>query len=103
MTRNPEIPMAKSLVDYIFRWLAMEFVPNYRATNSPQRGTTKRPEEPSRIPSPFSGGTGVPIGGRVRRQRHDSKTRSFGTERPRKRPRVTSHDHPNGTATVSAH
>ena len=26
MTRNPEIPFAKSLVDYIFRWLAMEFV-----------------------------------------------------------------------------
>ena len=37
MTRNPEIPIAKSLVDYIFRWLAMEFVPGYRAANAPQR------------------------------------------------------------------
>ena len=37
MTRNPEIPIAKSLVDYIFRWLAMEFVPGYRATNAPKR------------------------------------------------------------------
>src|SRR5206468_4695622 len=37
MTRNPEIPMAKSLVDYIFRWLAMEFVPGYRAANAPKR------------------------------------------------------------------
>ncbi len=37
MTRNSEIPMAKSLVDYIFRWLAMEFVPGYRAANAPQR------------------------------------------------------------------
>jgi ribonucleoside-diphosphate reductase alpha chain len=43
MTRNPEIPMAKSLVDYIFRWLAMEFVPNYRAANAPQR--SPKPEE----------------------------------------------------------
>jgi ribonucleoside-diphosphate reductase alpha chain len=43
MTRNPEIPMAKSLVDYIFRWLAMEFVPGYRANNSPQR--SPKPEE----------------------------------------------------------
>jgi ribonucleoside-diphosphate reductase alpha chain len=43
MTRNPEIPMAKSLVDYIFRWLAMEFVPGYRAANSPQR--SPKPEE----------------------------------------------------------
>ncbi|MGB7157519.1 MAG: LAGLIDADG family homing endonuclease [Tepidisphaeraceae bacterium] len=37
MTRNPEIPIAKSLVDYIFRWLAMEFVPGYRAANAPKR------------------------------------------------------------------
>ena len=37
MTRNPDIPIAKSLVDYIFRWLAMEFVPGYRAANAPKR------------------------------------------------------------------
>jgi len=37
MTRNHEIPMAKSLVDYIFRWLAMEFVAGYRAANAPKR------------------------------------------------------------------
>jgi ribonucleoside-diphosphate reductase alpha chain len=45
MTRNPEIPMAKSLVDYIFRWLAMEFVPGYRATNAPQRGVKEEVQE----------------------------------------------------------
>lgn len=48
MTRNADIPMAKSLVDYIFRWLAMEFVPGYRAANAPKR--TKRSE--STPPSP---------------------------------------------------
>jgi ribonucleoside-diphosphate reductase alpha chain len=37
MSRNPEIPFAKSLVDYIFRWLAMEFVHGYRAANAPKR------------------------------------------------------------------
>jgi ribonucleoside-diphosphate reductase alpha chain len=37
MTRNPEIPIAKSLIDYVFRWLAMEFVPGYRAANAPKR------------------------------------------------------------------
>ncbi len=42
MTRNSEIPFAKSLVDYIFRWLAMEFVPGYRAANAPKR-TKKEP------------------------------------------------------------
>jgi ribonucleoside-diphosphate reductase alpha chain len=52
MTRNPEIPMAKSLVDYIFRWLAMEFVPGYRANNSPQRAPKEEvPQDP-----PFSAG-----------------------------------------------
>ncbi len=35
MTLNREIPMAKSLVDYIFRWLGMEFIPGYREQNSP--------------------------------------------------------------------
>src|SRR5688500_9114685 len=44
MTRNADIPMAKSLVDYIFRWLAMEFVPGYRAANAPKR-PKKKPEE----------------------------------------------------------
>src|SRR5206468_8908474 len=37
MTRNPEIPIAKSLVDYIFRWLAMEFIPGYRSAHAPKR------------------------------------------------------------------
>jgi ribonucleoside-diphosphate reductase alpha chain len=55
MTRNPEIPMAKSLVDYIFRWLAMEFVPGYRATHAPQRAPKPQAETPE-DPSPFSGG-----------------------------------------------
>jgi ribonucleoside-diphosphate reductase alpha chain len=26
-TGNPDIPMAKSIVDYVFRWLAQQFVP----------------------------------------------------------------------------
>ncbi|MEA2711687.1 MAG: ribonucleoside-diphosphate reductase alpha chain [Phycisphaerales bacterium] len=53
MTRNSEIPFAKSLVDYIFRWLAMEFVPGYRAANAPKR-TKKEPvmkQVPSDVPS----------------------------------------------------
>ncbi|MEZ6116546.1 MAG: vitamin B12-dependent ribonucleotide reductase [Pirellulaceae bacterium] len=41
-TTNPEIRIAKSLVDYIFRWLAMEFLPGYReATRGPQSETKK--------------------------------------------------------------
>jgi ribonucleoside-diphosphate reductase alpha chain len=36
-TRNPDIPIAKSLADYIFRWLGIQFVPGYRAANAPNR------------------------------------------------------------------
>jgi ribonucleoside-diphosphate reductase alpha chain len=44
MTRNSEIPFAKSLVDYIFRWLAMEFVHGYRAANAPKREPRQQPD-----------------------------------------------------------
>ncbi len=36
-TKNPDIPIAKSVTDYIFRWLGMEFIPGYREANAPQR------------------------------------------------------------------
>ncbi len=35
ITRNPEIPFAKSVVDYLARFLGMEFVPGYREEMSP--------------------------------------------------------------------
>jgi ribonucleoside-diphosphate reductase alpha chain len=37
MTTNRDIPFAKSLVDYIFRWMGMEFIPGYREENAPKR------------------------------------------------------------------
>ncbi|HWB53780.1 MAG TPA: LAGLIDADG family homing endonuclease, partial [Tepidisphaeraceae bacterium] len=59
MTRNPEIPIAKSLVDYIFRWLAMEFVPGYRAINAPKRpGKQEKTEASSQKSEEIEGGTG---------------------------------------------
>jgi ribonucleoside-diphosphate reductase alpha chain len=36
-TNNPDIPNAKSVVDYIFRWAGIEFIPGYREANTPQR------------------------------------------------------------------
>jgi ribonucleoside-diphosphate reductase alpha chain len=29
-TKNPEIRSASSIIDYVFRWLALEFIPGYR-------------------------------------------------------------------------
>ncbi len=46
MTENPDIPFAKSLVDYIFRWMGMQFIPGYRDAHSPRRDAEPAPEEP---------------------------------------------------------
>ncbi|MGA7260727.1 MAG: adenosylcobalamin-dependent ribonucleoside-diphosphate reductase, partial [Stellaceae bacterium] len=32
-TKNPDIPIAKSITDYLFRWLGMKFLPSYREEN----------------------------------------------------------------------
>jgi ribonucleoside-diphosphate reductase alpha chain len=42
-TDNPDIPNAKSVVDYIFRWLGMQFVAGYREQNAPQRSVATTP------------------------------------------------------------
>ncbi len=41
MTTNREIPFAKSLIDYISRWLGMTFLPGYYEANAPKRGDGK--------------------------------------------------------------
>lgn len=37
ITRNPDIPFASSLIDYVARWIGMEFVPGYREQHAPRR------------------------------------------------------------------
>jgi ribonucleoside-diphosphate reductase alpha chain len=46
-TKNPEIPLAKSLVDYIFRWLASRFL---SAEEAKQLGVILREEAESAVP-----------------------------------------------------
>ncbi len=36
-TKNPEIRNASSITDYVFRWLALQFVPGYREAITPNR------------------------------------------------------------------
>ncbi|MEO6808628.1 MAG: vitamin B12-dependent ribonucleotide reductase [Isosphaeraceae bacterium] len=49
-TKNPDIPIAKSITDYIFRWLGIQFVPGYREANTPQRESV---EDASVSPAPL--------------------------------------------------
>ncbi|MBY0311743.1 MAG: adenosylcobalamin-dependent ribonucleoside-diphosphate reductase [Phycisphaerales bacterium] len=51
ITANRDIPFAKSLVDYIFRWMGMEFIPGYREANSPRRSIAQNDQQQS---SPLS-------------------------------------------------
>jgi len=44
MTSSRDIPFAKSIVDYIFRWLGITFLEDFRKANLPRRGeSTKAP------------------------------------------------------------
>ena len=36
-TKNPEIRNASSIIDYVFRWLALQFIPGYREAVTPSR------------------------------------------------------------------
>ena len=36
-TKNPDIRNAASITDYVFRWMAVQFIPGYREANSPNR------------------------------------------------------------------
>jgi ribonucleoside-diphosphate reductase alpha chain len=40
ITTNRDIPFAKSLVDYIFQWMGMQFIEGYREANIPNRPST---------------------------------------------------------------
>ena len=44
-TGNPDIPNAKSVADYIFRWLRIQFLPGYREANTPNRGDNGKATE----------------------------------------------------------
>ena len=43
LTKNPDIRFASSITDYIFRWLAIQFIPGYREETSPDRAQQELP------------------------------------------------------------
>jgi ribonucleoside-diphosphate reductase alpha chain len=52
-TKNADIPIAKSVADYIFRWLGMEFIPGYREANAPRRPSAETDVEPVSTGAPM--------------------------------------------------
>lgn len=87
MTTNRDIPLAKSLVDYIFRWLGIQFIPGYREANTPRRAESSsetnsaEPGKPDRMRSLAGPTDGA--GGRVdlaARMTRDANPQSAETE-----------------------
>lgn len=42
-TKNPELGRASSIIDYVFRWMAFQFIQGYRETHSTNRGQQELP------------------------------------------------------------
>jgi len=42
-TKNPEVRQASSIIDYIFRWMAFQFLPGYREAHAPNHGQPELP------------------------------------------------------------
>ncbi|MBI4661790.1 MAG: vitamin B12-dependent ribonucleotide reductase [Verrucomicrobia bacterium] len=42
-TKNPEVRNATSIIDYVFRWMALQFIPGYREANNPNRNHPELP------------------------------------------------------------
>jgi ribonucleoside-diphosphate reductase alpha chain len=42
-TKNPEVRQASSIIDYIFRWMAFQFLPGYREAHTPSHGQPELP------------------------------------------------------------
>lgn len=81
MTQNRDIPFAKSLVDYIFRWMGMEFVPGFREANAPQRGGAPAAAPTPATPTPATTPAPAPAADRkpVTRVIAAPKTEDAGT------------------------
>jgi ribonucleoside-diphosphate reductase alpha chain len=52
ITTNRDIPFAKSLVDYIFQWMGMQFIEGYREANLPKRGGGSTTTQETKKPTP---------------------------------------------------
>jgi len=112
MTTNPDIPFTKSLVDYIFRWLGMEFIDGYREANSPRGGAAFDTQDD---PAGSTGTRGVSEGSialrgeaPIRRIDHDASGDSHAVSLHRSvettisESSVTHQSDPDGTERVTA-
>jgi ribonucleoside-diphosphate reductase alpha chain len=51
-TKNPQVPIAKSIMDYIFRWLALKFLPTEERPETDEIPALSGEAEPTSAPTP---------------------------------------------------
>jgi ribonucleoside-diphosphate reductase alpha chain len=101
MTQNRDIPIARSVADYVFRWLGMEFLAGYHAEHAPHRDDLAA-EAMAPIPAEAAtGGEDLEIGDSLE-QLHQTLQRTIsqfheiaivsGSEANPQRPRIESHN-----------
>ncbi|MGK2858309.1 MAG: vitamin B12-dependent ribonucleotide reductase [Thermoanaerobaculia bacterium] len=84
-TKNPEIPMAKSIMDYIFKWLSIKFLSR---ESQLEAGVIKRDEEPVAVEAAPAAvetkaiGNVVELGSEDKRFINRIKTETRGEARP---------------------
>jgi ribonucleoside-diphosphate reductase alpha chain len=83
-TMNPDIRIAKSVVDYIFRWMGIQFLPGYREQQSNLQGKPQVPTEEdidsqSRPAAMKAGGQSSPLAPRADRVPQDANLQSTTT------------------------
>ena len=62
-TKNPDIRIAKSLVDYIFRWLGITFIPGYKEANLGMPPAKEAEEDEAEKPAAKSEQVATDVGG----------------------------------------
>jgi len=60
MTSNRDIPIAKSIIDYIARWLSMTFIPGYRQMYAPKRSDDQDDGSENTLPEKAAGNASLP-------------------------------------------
>ena len=84
ITTNRDIPFAKSLVDYIFQWMGMQFIEGYREANLPNRSATPNPtSETPKQPTTVKEDTRWPINSTDTTRPTSANTPSIGGIKPR--------------------
>jgi ribonucleoside-diphosphate reductase alpha chain len=90
-TKNPDIRLAKSLVDYIFRWLGFTFLPGYREANrsvpaspseGPPGGPGGAPPDAEAEPRPVAMKADGPVAGPGSAKVHGTPTGNGSSTRP---------------------